>query len=81
MNPSGIQSPLTIWDWSWEQIGQKIEPMWGRSPELVVLGGDLQLRGHAFESRYRMLDIAYCSHSFVAKNVFLFKNTENSEMK
>ena len=56
MNPSGIQSPLTIWDWSWEQIGQKIEPMWGRSPDLVVMGGDSHSEGCGFESQRRILD-------------------------
>ena len=45
----------------------------GRSPGLVVMGGDLHSRGCEFESQHRILDVHY-SHIFVVKIVmFVWK--------
>ena len=40
----------------------------GRSPGLVVMGGDSRSKGRGFESRHRILD-GHFSHIFVVKFV------------
>ena len=47
-------------------LGHKNDFRLGRSPGLVVMGGDSRLKGCGFESRHRILD-GHFSHRFVVK--------------
>ena len=51
----------------------------GRSPGLVVMGGDSRSKGHGFESRHHILD-GHFSHWFVVKIVlFVWKRPKINE--
>ena len=53
-----------------DALKNKLQTMvsaWGRSPGLVVMGGDSTLEGREFKSQDRTLDGHFFTHIFIVK--------------